>query len=447
MWKEEMTMDRGFGQFGRVRLAADRRLIALTTAMLLPLALMAEAPAKAVIEIWMWGGPSHLDSFDPKPEAGEAYTGPLNEVIETNVPGIEINAMLPELAKHADKYALIRSMTHGVNAHETAAYLMQTGRQPGAGKVFPSIGALAALYCGYEPGPDKPVPAYVALTEPRGRFAEEGFLGSTYKPFATGGDPAKTPFVVEGLVAEGITDDRQQSRRKLLGRIDQLGQASVGSPSFAAFDECRERAYDMIFGEARGIFDLSQESEQMRDRYGRNTFGQSCLMARRLIENGVVYVSINYQGWDTHKNHFQTMRQRMPQFDQGLAALLSDLDQRGLLDSTIVWCTGEFGRTPKIQWEAPWNGGRGHYGDCFSALVAGGGFAGGKVVGASDAFGEKVVERPVYPQDLLGSILELLGVDPDASLPDEYGVEAPVLPPASAHGRLHEIMKWKGGVL
>ena len=182
----------------------------------------------------------------------------------------------------------------------------------------------------------------------------------------------------------------------------------------------------------------------MRERYGKNTFGQSCLAARRLVERGVPYVTINSKGWDTHSNHFQTMRRQCPQLDQGLATLLADLKDHGLLDSTIVWCCGEFGRTPKVQWEAPWNGGRGHWGAVFSALIAGGGFKGGRVVGSTNATGEEVKERPVYPVDLLGSIYQLAGIDPHAKLPHPLGAEAYVLPQASegvkSAGLLTEIM-------
>lgn len=399
------------------------------------------APARAVIEIWLWGGPSHLDTFDPKPEAGPDYTGPLAETVATNVPGIELNAMLPKLARQADKYALIRSMTHGINAHETAAYIMQTGRTSGGGTVFPSIGAVVAKMKGGESASGV-LPPYIALTSQRGRFAEEGFLGPAYKPFATGGDPAKQPFVVEGIVAEGLSDTRQEARRNLLHRIDTLGLALPGLEVFQEHNRCEEAAYDLVFGPAREIFDLTREPAEVRDRYGRNTFGQSCLTARRLVEAGVLYVSINSKGWDTHKGHFQDMRQRLPQLDQGLAALLEDLAARGLLDSTVVWCTGEFGRSPRVLWEEPWNGGRNHFGACFSALVAGGGFTGGAVVGASDARGEKVAERPVSPQDLLGSIYELLGIDPDGPMPNPVGLDVPVLPPGNGAGagRLREIM-------
>jgi uncharacterized protein (DUF1501 family) len=182
-----------------------------------------------------------------------------------------------------------------------------------------------------------------------------------------------------------------------------------------------------MFGEAKELFDLSREPEDLRDRYGRNTFGQCCLMARRLVETGVPYVTINYRGWDTHKQHFEIMKRKLPEMDQGMATLLQDLSERGLLDSTIVWWSGEFGRSPKVLWESPWNGGRSHYGNCFSALLAGGGIQGGRVVGASDAKGEEVAERPVYPVDLIGTLYGLLGIDPEAPLPNPRGLDVKVL--------------------
>jgi uncharacterized protein (DUF1501 family) len=191
----------------------------------------------------------------------------------------------------------------------------------------------------------------------------------------------------------------------------------------------------MILGDAGKVFDLSQEPNAMRDRYGRNTFGQSCLMARRLVERGVPYVTINYKGWDTHKQHFPTMRRKLPELDKGLGTLLSDLADRGLLDSTIVWTGGEFGRTPKVMWEAPWNGGRGHYGTVFSTLVAGGGFKGGRVLGSSDARGENVVDHPVHPSELIGSVYELLGISTDARLPHPEGLDIRAMPPVADGSR------------
>jgi hypothetical protein len=402
------------------------------------------AKAKAVIQIWMWGGPSHLDTFDPKPEAGPDYCGPLGKPIPTNVDGIRIGELLPQLARLADRYAILRSLTHGINAHETAAYLVQTGRPPGGREVYPCAGAVVSLFKGYDAGYRGLLPPYFVLTRPQGRFSEAGFLGSRYKPFTTGGDPARTPFAVEGIVAPNLTRARQESRRALLGELDTFGRAHVGHPELTAFQRSGDAAYEMILGDGARVFDLSTEKDDLRDRYGRTTFGQACLMARRLVEGGVPYVTINSEGWDTHKQHFQAMRRKLPELDRGMATLLQDLADRGLLDSTIVWWSGEFGRTPRVQNESPWNGGRGHFGRVFSAVVAGGGFRGGRVVGASNATGEEVQERPVYPVDVIAAMYELLGIDGNARLPHPQGLVTRVLPSSAdgvpSGGRLSEIL-------
>ncbi|MGC8977311.1 MAG: DUF1501 domain-containing protein [Candidatus Ratteibacteria bacterium] len=402
-----------------------------------------KSKAKSVIQIWLWGGPSHLDTFDPKPNAGYDYTGPFKS-IQTNVPGIEINELLLNLAKIADKYSIIRSMTHGINAHETASYLMQTGHSSDERLVYPSIGAVVSLFKGYDYGYKGVIPPYVVLTTPQGRFSESGFLGQKYKPFVTGGDPNKTPFAVEGIVLEGVSENRKKYRKELLYSLDNLGKLVPFSKEFEWFDLCRQKAYEIIEGEVSKVFDLSDEPDEIKNMYGRNTFGQSCLVARRLIEKGVVYITINYKGWDTHNNHFQQMRQKLPELDKGLYALITDLSNRGLLDTTIIWVSGEFGRTPKISWEPPWNGGRHHYGNCFSVLVAGGGFKGGCVVGASDEKGEKVIDRPVYPKDLLGTIYYLLGIDPEGYFPERFGENIRILPEiekGEKKGILKEIIK------
>lgn len=385
--------------------------------------------AKSVIQIWLWGGPCHIDTFDPKPGAGYDYVGPLNAPIGTNVSGVQIGELLPLLAKQADKYALLRGMTHGVNAHETAAYTVQTGRPAGGRDVFPGVGAIVSLFKGYEAGYKGLLPPYIVLTELQGRFSESGFLGGRYRPFATGGDPGANRFVVEGVVAQGINDERQRARREFLHRLNTFERAQQhGDPRLAALAQCEADAYEMILGDAGKVFDLAQEKDDMRERYGRNTFGQSCLMARRLVERGVPYVTINYKGWDTHKQHFQIMRRKLPELDRGLATLLQDLAQRGLLESTVVWTGGEFGRTPRVLWEAPWNGGRGHWGKAFSALVAGGGFKGGQVLGKTDAKGEEVTDDPVHPSQLIGKIYEQLGIAADAKLPHPEGRDVRVMP-------------------
>jgi hypothetical protein len=401
------------------------------------------AKAKSVIQVFLWGGMSHIDTWDPKPDAGGEYMGELAKAIPTNANGVQLGGLFPELAKQADKFSLIRGMTHRNFGHETAAYLMQTGHTPGERLAYPSVGAIFSLFKKAEYRGI--IPPYVVLTQPQGRFSEEGFLGPLYKPFATGGDPNAQRFEVEGVVASGITDDRQKSRQELLGKMNTFGDRVRSLSEISAAEDAKKRAYELILGAGREVFDLSKEKPAVRDRYGRFTFGQDCLAARRMVEAGVPYVVVNYPGgWDTHSNHFNTMRRQCPQLDQGLAALLADLKDRGLLETTIVWCTGEFGRSPKVDYQPPWNGGRNHYGNVFTVLVAGGGFKGGQTVGSSDTKAEEVKDRPVYPVDLLGSIYHLAGIDANAKLPHPLGAEAYVLPrpeeKVKSAGLLTEIM-------
>jgi hypothetical protein len=410
-----------------------------------PMAHAAVKPAKAksVIQIWMWGGPCHIDTFDPKPDAGNDYTGPLNKPIETNVPGIRIGELLPILAKQADKYSILRSMTHGNSGHETASYMVQTGHKPGDGTVYPGVGAVVSYFKGYAGGYKGLIPPYIVMTKLQGRFSEAGFLGSRAKPFATGGDPSQSRFVVEGVVAQGITDERQQARRGLKNNLNTLGQVLADDPQIVDVQKAEQAAYDLILGDAGKVFDLSQEKDALRDAYGRTRFGQSCLMARRLVERGVPYVTINYEGWDTHKGHFTEMRRKLPELDKGMGTLLKDLADRGLLDSTIVWWGGEFGRTPKVQWDPPWNGGRNHFGKVFSHVIAGGGFKGGRVVGETTATGEEVKTRPIYVTDLITSMYDLLGIDCNAKLPHPQGLDVCVMQPdtgVAGSNKLTEIM-------
>jgi hypothetical protein len=398
---------------------------------------------KSVIQIFLWGGMSHNDTWDPKPGSGYDYMAEFDKVIPTNVDGIQLDALFPKLAKQADKYALIRSMTHGNNGHETAAYLMQTGHLPGGRLAYPSVGAIFTFfkkdqYKGL-------IPPYVVMLEAAGRFSEEGFLGPSYKPFATGGDPNAERFEVQGVVNRGINDARQVARRELDDKMDIMGYGLADDPEMAAAETAKQKAYGLILGSGKEVFNLANEPTELRDRYGRHTFGQECLAARRMVEAGVPYITISFPGgWDTHSNHFATMRAQCPMLDQGLATLLADLNDKGLLDSTLVWCTGEFGRTPKISWEPPWNGGRHHHGAVFTVLVAGGGFKGGRVVGSSDEKGEQVKERPVYPADLLGSMYLLAGIDATAKLPHPWGLDAYVLDTENegmkSAGLLEEIM-------
>lgn len=395
--------------------------------------------AKSVIEIWMWGGPSQLETFDPKPKAPVEYNNGL-KAIPTNVEGFEISEMLPKLAQKADTFSVIRTMTHEHNGHETATYLMQTGREPGGGRVYPAIGAVISMLKSKQYKGD--IPPYVILTVAKGRFSEIGFLSEKYAPLVTGGNPTQPRFIVDGIVPPGdLTPDAMKNRFARMDEMDTFGGAASENQAFAPFKEAAKGARRVVFGDAAKAFDLNLESATLRDRYGRTSLGQSCLVARRLVEQGVPYITINAQGWDTHKRHFDLMRQRATDFDQALSALLGDLQEKNLLDSTVLWCTGEFGRTPKIQREAPWLGGRNHFCNCFSSLVAGGGFLGGRIVGESDETASRVVKRPVAPQDLLGSIYELCGIDPDGKLPNPMNLDCTILPPESKEGRLRELYK------
>lgn len=403
------------------------------------------ARAHSVIQLWMGGGPTHIDTFDPKPEAGEDYSGPLRKPLNTNVTGMRISELLPLLAKQADKYSILRSMTHSNNGHETATYIVQTGTLPSADMVYPSTGAVVAYKRLTEGGYKGALPPFITLTSPLGRFSEAGFLGPEYQTFATGGDPSAKEFAVQGLVPpRGMGADRMKDRRALLDAVDGLAQSQENDPTLAAMSDYQRRAYEMMLGPAGKAFDLTQEKDALRDRYGRNHFGQCCLAARRLVEQGVPFIRVNHGGWDTHKDNFPAMKRMLPILDAGFSTLLDDLAQRGLLASTIVVWIGEFGRTPKVQAEPPWNGGRHHYGQVFSAVVAGGGFKGGHVVGASDNRGENVRERPIYPWDLSGTIYKLLGIEPTGRLPHPQGCLAYVTPQAGGDvqsgGLLNEII-------
>lgn len=395
-------------------------------------------PAKSVIEIWLWGGPSQLETFDPKPNASRDFNGGLKS-IPTDVKGIEVHEWWPRLAKCASLYTVIRSMTHTQFGHESAAYLMQTGRLPGGGEVFPALGTVIAQAKRSSYKGD--LPPSVILTRAKGRFSEVGFLGVDAAPLVTGGRPNALRFAVDGVVPpDGITPSRAAERYELLEALDLWRPSSGVNASIAKnFDDAGREARRIAQGDAAKVFDLSLEPSSVRENYGRNEIGQALLAARRLVEYRVPYITVNISGWDSHKRHFETMQRRSGETDAAVAALLIDLKAKGLLDSTIVWMGGEFGRTPKVGWEAPWNGGRNHYARCFSTLVAGGGFKGGCVVGKSDETASIPVERPVSPQDFIGSIYELCGIDPEGPLPNDVGKKLPILPPSTGEGRLKEI--------
>jgi hypothetical protein len=338
----------------------------------------------------------------------------------------------------ADKYSIIRSMTHGSNAHETGHYAMITGDTSGGAVVYPSFGAVISYmkrdtYKGV-------LPCYISVTSANSRFNEGGFLGNEYKSFDTGGKPESGEFEVEGIVNKFVNKERLNRRMALLNDFE--------SPlNKKELDLLRATNMEFIWGESREVFNLNNEPDSLRKRYGNSRLGQSCLVARRLVEAGVPFVNVRTTGWDTHKKHFTYMNSKLPDLDRAVSALLADLDARGLLDSTIVLLGGEFGRTPKVLWEAPWNGGRAHYGKTFSYLVAGGGFLGGKVLGATDKTGENVIERPVRPCDLIGTVYLLMGIDPYGTLPHVSEGNLPILPSllevGKSKGLLYELIDIK----
>ena len=392
-----------------------------------------------MILVYLDGGPAQTDTFDPKPNASRDYYGNYKNVCQTNVEGVYIGEKLPLLAGIADKYALVRSMTHGSNAHETGHYAMITGDTSGGAVVYPSFGAVISYmkrdsYKGI-------LPCYISVTSANSRFNEGGFLGNEYKSFDTGGKPEAALYEVEGVVNKFIDRDRMNQRMALLESFE------TSPMDKQKIDSLRAVNMEFIWGQSGEVFDLTNEPDSVRQRYGKTRIGQSCLVARRLVEAGVPFVNVRTTGWDTHKKHFQKMNSMLPSLDKALSALLIDLDERGLLDSTIVLCGGEFGRSPKVLWEAPWNGGRAHFGQAFSYLVAGGGFQGGKVLGKTDKTGDKVVERPVYPCDLIGTIYLLMGIDPYGTLPHVSEGELPILPSLlnkkQSNGLLYEIIDVK----
>lgn len=417
------------------------RTIYLTLILMLALSLNVDAQrARSVILVYLDGGPAQTDTFDPKPDTSRDYYGNFKGVARTNVEGIYIGEKLPLLAGMADKYSLVRSLTHGVNAHETGHYVMITGDLSRGSVVYPSYGSVISYmkkdtYKGI-------LPSYISVTSANSRFNEGGFLGNQYKSFDTGGKPEARLYEVEGVMNKYVTKERLDDRMALLDKFEKLPMDKQ------LIDSLRAVNMEFMWGESREVFNLADEPDSLRERYGMTRLGQSCLMARRLVEAGVPFINVRTTGWDTHKKHFQFMNNMLPDLDKALSALLADLDEKGLLDSTIVLCGGEFGRTPKVLWEAPWNGGRAHYGKAFSYLVAGGGFKGGMVLGATDRTGENVAERPVYPCDLIGTIYLLMGIDPYGTLPHEVSEShLPILPSLlnkeQSNGLLYEIIDVK----
>lgn len=366
------------------------------------------------ILVWLGGGPSHHDTFDPKPDATAEIRG-VYKTIATATPGIRFAESVPQLAKSMQHLAVIRSVTHADAAHEPGVALMQTGYGFRPGSNFPSVGAVV----GFERrdrSQENGLPPHIAV--PNGDLGA-GHLGGSYNPFRVGGNPNAADFQVQDLANPGgLSLQQLQRRHMLLRRVNVEFRELKKSDLQRSADQLGEQAYKLIVTpEARKAFDLTREPDAVRDRYGRTTVGQSLLMARRLIEAGVPFVTVNDEEWDHHLKIYERLKEKVPPVDQGVAALVGDLAERGLLESTLVVMMGEFGRTPKLNTM----GGRDHWSRAFSVVLAGAGVRGGQVIGASDAEGGFPTERPVSPADVAHSIYKLLGLDPDKELPTTSG--------------------------
>ncbi len=368
--------------------------------------------AKSCILIWQAGGPSHLDTFDPKPGAPADVKGEFKP-IATSVPGLSISEVFPNLAKVMDKVTLIRSMTSPESDHDRAAHHLMTGYRPSPALVYPGYGSVVAKTRESTRGM---MPPFVAVPEAP-IFGSSGFLTPAYDPFAVSGDPNTPGFRVANLTPpDRLTLERLLRRRDMVKSLDEFAHDVSETPLTSSRDQFAQRAYSLLTSSAaQSAFKIQEEPEKIRDKYGRTTAGQACLLARRLVEAGVAFVTVNDRGanqlgWDTHAQNFPTIKNTLaPPIDKGISALLEDLSERGLLETTLVVMMGEFGRTPKIN---P-NAGRDHHGRANSVILFGAGLPGGFVLGKTDAQGDSPVERPVSPNDLASVLYHKLGVDPE----------------------------------
>ena len=392
----------------------------------------AQAPQRDVncIMLFLVGGPSHIDTWDPKPEAPEEVRGPFHPAA-TNVPGMRITEIFPRMARHADRFSLIRSVYHTATAvHDTGHQMMQTGRLFSGGIEHPHIGCVL----GYVKGQRGEVPAHVLLPRPIGRTGgnlphgqNAGYLGRQHDPFILNADPAVPNFRVPDLLPPSyISAVRAERRQRMREAVDAAINSFESSSQARQLDGNFHLAYRLMSSpQAREAFALEREPANTRDRYGRTRFGQSCLLARRLIERGVRFVTINMfetvfdeVTWDIHGSRpftdiAQMSREVVPNFDQGFTALLEDLHQRGLLSNTVVTAMGEFGRTPKINPA----GGRDHHPGAWTILMGGGPIRGGRVVGESDELGYRPKSRPVTPGEVVATLYRAVGIDPHRELP------------------------------
>jgi hypothetical protein len=415
--------------------------------------------SKHCIVLFMLGGPPQHEIWDPKPEAPFEIRGDVLPAA-TNVPGIQVGELMPLTARQMDKICILRAMSTGDSAHSTSGYAMSTGvshvplgvegAAPGAPNNHPSIAAMVKHVCGERNARQNALPASIVIPEVLANDGNKtwpgqdgGFLGRSADPWVLEGDPSQPNYQVQDLApAIGVADSRVHERLSLLERFDRHLRADPKSEAFAQFDVWRQQALTLLASPvARRAFELGKEPDKVRDRYGRNKFGQCVLLARRLIEAGVPLVQVNWTriegalnfgGWDTHMKNSEALRTTlMPRMDQAYSALLGDLAERGLLEETLVVWVGEFGRTPKINPAA----GRDHWGPVFSVALAGGGVRGGQVHGSSDRLGAAPMSGRVEPADLTATIFHCLGLDPQSQIRDNSGRPLPI-----SRGRiLHEI--------
>jgi len=411
------------------------------------------SPSKktSMILLWLDGGPSHLDLYDLKPEAPAEVRGIWNP-IRTNVDGFEISELFPLQAKCADKFSLVRSLYHNNGDHFTGGHYILTGRGGASGAdtriKSPFVGSIATRVTGArKPG----MPPYVAVPYAssiglRPGYFGADFVGAAHNPFETDGDPNGAKFEVQNMrLLDGLTVGRLDDRAHLIKHFDTLRRDIDSRGLLQSMDRFDEEALGLVTGSAaRRAFDISLEDPLVRDRYGRNTWGQSTLLARRLVEAGTTLVTVHFGGWDHHWNLKAGMESYLPNVDQSVSALLDDLTQRGLYDDVLVMLCGEFSRTPRMN-----NGGNGgpplsmgtpgrdHWGNAMFCLFAGGGIKGGRIVGSTNVRGEVPQDRPVTPADIHHTMFHLLGVDPDVSFLNHSGRPIPALEPGAV---IHELL-------
>ena len=362
--------------------------------------------AKSVLLVFLGGGISHHDSFDMKPDATEEIRGKYKS-ISSDVTGLSVCELLPKMAKTMSKVALVRSQQHGNDHHETATNWVLSGKFGTPFGDHPAMGAVVA----HETGFAGRVPPYVAVPKNPAftwELGKSAWLGGRYESFKAG-DPNAKEFKVRDLsCASPMTPAQGARRQSLLKAVDSLSRQIEGNDQIATYDEFQRKAAEMVLApDAQAAFDIEKETVKTRDNYGRSEFGQSCLLARRLVESGVRFVTVNSGGWDHHAKIFENLDKKLPMFDQGFSALIHDMDERGLLKDTLVVCMGEFGRTPKVNKDV----GRDHWGHAGVMLFAGAGVQPGRIIGATDKTGSYVTDRPVKPSDVCCTVYEALGID------------------------------------